>query len=126
MEKQGLRVLVVDDEEMIVRLMRGFLEDAGFVVRTAATGEDALRILGDERIDAAIVDVRLPDMAGDEVVLTGCRLQHHTQFFMHTGAIDYVPPPELLAAGIDDECVIHKPVLDMAEIRLLIEKKVKG
>lgn len=126
MENKGLTVLIVDDEEMIVKLLGRFLEDGGFEVRTAATGEAALGVLGEERIDAAIVDVRLPDMSGDEVALKGIRLQPRTRFFIHTGSIDYALPPDLVAAGMDDSCVIHKPVTDLAELRRLIEEKVRG
>ena len=126
MTERILRVLVVDDEEMIVRLLRGYLEDSGFEVRTAATGRDALAVIEGERIDAAIVDVRLPDMAGDEVVIRGAGLSPGTKFFIHTGSIDYTLSPELIAAGVDDDSVIRKPVLDMTEIRRLIEMKVKG
>ncbi len=124
MENRRLRVLIVDDEEMIIRLLKGYLEDSGFEVRTALTGEEGLRLLAEERFDAAIVDVRLPDMGGDEVVLKGGGAQPHIRFFIHTGSIEYMPSDDLRSAGVDEESVIRKPVLDMADIRRLIERKV--
>lgn len=63
-----MRVLLVDDEErMIAALSRGLMAE-GFVVETAATGPDGLRLaqLGD--FDAVVLDLMLPGLSGYEVV----------------------------------------------------------
>jgi DNA-binding response OmpR family regulator len=62
------RILVVDDESSIRRLMRLYLTKAGFAVEEASTGEQALAALRNGRIDLAIVDVMLPEIDGFEVV----------------------------------------------------------
>jgi DNA-binding response OmpR family regulator len=61
------RVLIVDDEPAIVRLVRDYLERAGFDVSAAANGEDALRLFTRERPDLIILDLTLPLMDGLDV-----------------------------------------------------------
>jgi len=58
------RVLVVDDEEDIVELIRFNLEGAGFDVVTAYTGAEALRRAGDTAPDIILLDAMLPEMDG--------------------------------------------------------------
>jgi len=60
-------VLVVDDEPEIVRLVRDYLERAGFAVATAATGEDALRAVRRARPDIVVLDLGLPGLDGLDV-----------------------------------------------------------
>ncbi len=61
-------VLVVDDEEGIVELMRDFLEVDGFSVLAARTGDEALAALARERVECVLLDVMMPGMSGFEVV----------------------------------------------------------
>jgi DNA-binding response OmpR family regulator len=60
-------VLVVDDEEGIVELMRDFLEVDGFAVRAARDGAEALSVLSRERVDCVLLDVMMPGASGFEV-----------------------------------------------------------
>ncbi|MGP8000708.1 MAG: response regulator transcription factor [Streptosporangiaceae bacterium] len=62
------RILVVDDELSLRRLMRLYLGQAGFAVQEASTGAQALAALRRGDIDLAIVDVMLPEVDGFEVV----------------------------------------------------------
>jgi DNA-binding response OmpR family regulator len=62
------RILVVDDELSLRRLMRLYLTKAGFTVEEASTGSEALVALRRGGIDLAIVDVMLPEVDGFEVV----------------------------------------------------------
>jgi DNA-binding response OmpR family regulator len=62
------RILIVDDELSLRRLMRLYLVKAGFAVEEASTGPQALAALRRGHIDLAIVDVMLPDVDGFEVV----------------------------------------------------------
>jgi DNA-binding response OmpR family regulator len=61
------RVLIVDDEPTIVRLIRDYLERAGFEVVTAGNGEDALQVFARGRPDLVILDLTLPRMDGLDV-----------------------------------------------------------
>ena len=62
------RILVVDDELSLRRLMRLYLTKAGFAVEEASTGPEALTALRRGEIDLAIIDVMLPELDGFEVV----------------------------------------------------------
>ncbi len=61
-------VLVVDDEEDIVYLMRDFLEAEGYGVLTAHDGASALEILRSTPVDGVLLDVMMPGLSGFEVV----------------------------------------------------------
>ncbi len=62
------RILVVDDELPLRRLLRLYLTKAGFTVEEASTGTEALAVLRRGGIDLAILDVMLPEVDGFEVV----------------------------------------------------------
>ena len=55
------RILVVDDEKKIVRLLRAYLEQAGFQVLAAYDGDTAMRIIRHDRPDLIVLDLMLPD-----------------------------------------------------------------
>lgn len=61
-------VLVVDDEEDIVALMRDFLEAEGYAVLAAGDGPAALRELASADVDCVLLDVMMPGLSGFEVV----------------------------------------------------------
>jgi len=61
------RVLILDDEAQIRRVLRTSLVASGFVVREARRGEEALEMLREEKPDLLIIDIILPGMSGFEV-----------------------------------------------------------
>ncbi len=61
------RILVVDDDKEIVRLVRAYLEQAGFVVLTAFDGETALHTIRREKPDLVVLDLMLPDRDGWDI-----------------------------------------------------------
>lgn len=66
----SFRVLIVEDDPEFSEALQGVLRDAGFSVRVAPDGKQALDILNREHesIDAAIVDLNVPDVSGFEVI----------------------------------------------------------
>src|SRR5688500_14573192 len=70
------RVLIVDDDPDIVRLVTYNLIQAGFEAVSAATGQQALEIVRQQSPDLIILDVMLPDVDGMEV----CRTLRQQQF----------------------------------------------
>ena len=62
------RILSVDDEPKVLSSLRRTLESEGFEVLLALSGEDALRILEKEVCDIALVDYKMPEMNGIELV----------------------------------------------------------
>ena len=60
-------ILVVDDEKDLCWILRKVLSEAGYRVRTAYTGKEALQVCADEEVMVAIIDYRLPDMQGTKL-----------------------------------------------------------
>lgn len=61
------RILVVDDDKQIVRLLKSYLQDAGFDVLTAFDGQSALQTIRRERPDLVVLDLQLPGYDGWEI-----------------------------------------------------------
>jgi PAS domain S-box-containing protein len=61
-------ILVVDDEESILDMLRQYLSDRGFDVTTAPTGEHALDRLEHNVFDVALIDLKLPDVSGLDII----------------------------------------------------------
>src|SRR5690242_12446718 len=95
------RVLVVDDEQQILRALRVILREAGFEALPASTGEEALDAAALQPPDAAIIDLLLPDMDGVEVCR---RLREWSEMPMIvlSAVGDEDAKVRALAAGADD------------------------
>src|SRR5438034_3131266 len=74
------RVLIVDDENSILLLLKEALTAWGYQVSTANTATDALAVVRTQVFDAAITDIRMPDMSGLELLkqLKAHRSEEHT------------------------------------------------
>ncbi len=110
MTAQTARVLVVDDEKSILMLLEEALTQWGYQVTAAGTGADALVALRTEVFDAALTDVRMPDMSGldllreikkrDEsievVIMTGYPTIASAVEALKEGAYDYLSKPLIL------------------------------
>ena len=70
-------ILVVDDEREIADLLEIYLKNDGYTVYKCATGAEALRCVGSEHIDLALLDVMLPDIDGFSL----CRKIRESRFF---------------------------------------------
>jgi DNA-binding NtrC family response regulator len=62
------KILVVDDDENIRSTMKTILEDEGYVVDLAATGVEAVQKTKKSAYNVALLDIRLPDMEGVELL----------------------------------------------------------
>ncbi len=64
------RILIIDDDRMNLKLTQFLLEKAGYQVKTALSGKEGLQLLGTEPFDLLLLDIRMPDMDGIEVLRT--------------------------------------------------------
>ena len=100
------RILVVDDEEMIVRTVKAYLDQEGFKTYTAYDGEEALRAFNEKGPDLIILDLMLPKLSGIEVtkkirststvpiiMLTAKASEADRVVGLELGADDYVVKP---------------------------------
>jgi DNA-binding NtrC family response regulator len=80
----AITVLIVDDQEDARWALSTFVRKVGFVPLLATSGRDALATLSTQRVDAVLLDLRMPDMNGHEV-LEQIRKQYDTPVIMLTG-----------------------------------------
>jgi DNA-binding response OmpR family regulator len=79
------RILVVDDDETIRNTVKAILEDEGYTVDLAATGNDAILKTEQESYNLALLDIRLPDMEGVELLKLMKQTVPRTRKIMVTG-----------------------------------------
>ncbi len=108
------RILVVDDEPQITRVLRTTLSSHGYTVHTASDGDEALEVMRDWQPDLLVTDLAMPNMAGIElcrrvrekhtipIIVLSVRGEEKTKIeALDAGADDYVTKPfapnELLA-----------------------------
>jgi DNA-binding NtrC family response regulator len=65
---RNVRILIVDDDESIRKTMKAILEDEGYKVDLAASGKEAVQRTNSTDYNLAILDIRLPDMEGIELL----------------------------------------------------------
>ena len=98
---QGARILIVDDESSIVRLLQAYLEREGFEVATAADGRSALHLARTMRPQLVVLDLLLPEIDGLEV----CRLlrqESDVYIIMLTARSEETDKIVGLSVGADD------------------------
>jgi DNA-binding response OmpR family regulator len=99
-------VLVVDDEARLVNLVRGYLEQEGYLVYSASNGREALFVAREQRPDLIVLDLMMPEMDGWEFMRQH-RKEHNTPIIMLTARIDDIDKVAGLEMGADD--YITKP-----------------
>jgi len=100
----GSRILVVDDEERIRRLLKMYLEKEGYEIEEAEDGETALRKAQAEDFDLIVLDLMLPGIDGIEVC-SRLRQQKATPVLMLTAKGEEVNRVQGFEVGADDYVV---------------------
>ncbi|MGA2523370.1 MAG: response regulator [Candidatus Bathyarchaeia archaeon] len=65
---ENVRVLIVDDDENIRRTMQTIFENEGYIVDLATTGNEAIELTQERTYNIALLDIRLPDIEGVELL----------------------------------------------------------
>ena len=100
-------ILIVDDEPAVAEMLRDIFVAEGYAVDGAANGGDALMLVALNRPDAVILDMKLPDTSGAEVLARLREIDESIPVVMLSGSDDEDMARSLLKAGAMD--YIRKP-----------------
>jgi two-component system, OmpR family, response regulator PhoP len=118
-----MRILVVEDEITLCKQIHQYLEDKGFAVDTANTGKDGYYMGKEYPIDAAVIDLGLPDFSGIELIKRLREDKVKLPILILTARSRWQEKVEGLEAGADDYLVkpFHYEEL-LARINALIRR----
>lgn len=83
-----IKILFVDDEQLILSALRRALRREGFELYFTADPNAAARLVGEHQIDIVVSDYMMPELSGVEVLALVGRLHHNTARIMMTGQAD--------------------------------------
>ncbi|HSV49315.1 MAG TPA: response regulator [Candidatus Acidoferrales bacterium] len=116
-------ILVVDDDKSILRTFTRILQKSGYEIDTAETGKEAMEKTENRQYDLALVDIRLPDMDGTDLLAKLKKQLQHTVKIMITGFPSLETGVKALDEGADAYLV--KPVKPQ-ELLVLLDEKLKN
>ena len=116
-------ILVIDDDKFILRTFTRILQKAGYDIDVAETGKEAIEKAEKRHYDLALVDVRLTDMDGTDLLAKMKNIMRDTVKIMITGFPSLETGVKALDEGADAYLV--KPVKP-EELLMLIDEKLKG
>ena len=122
MDKSKKSILVVDDDKSILRTFTRILTKAGYEIDVAENGKEAIEKAENCKYDLALVDVRLPDIDGTDLLLKMQNSMRDTVKIVITGFPSLEVGVKALDAGADAYLV--KPVKP-EELLSLIDEKLK-
>lgn len=137
------RLLIVDDEESQREMLAGFLAKKGYVVKTADSGQKALNLCLESYFEVALLDLRMPEMDGLELLVKLKSLNPEIQVLMLTahgsvesaveamraGAFHYVNKPvdlEELLLTLKSATLRHHLLVENRELRTVLSEEFSG
>ncbi len=142
-DKTSDRILVIEDQEDVRRMLASFLEISGYDIRTAANGLDGLLLLEQWQADLVTVDLNMPVMSGQDfieraagrwpdlpiVVVSGVGAVAQAIEALHLGACDFVTKPienlSLLQITIDKALGSAELIRQNRDYQQNLEQKVE-
>ena len=115
-------ILIVEDDADITELLTLYLDGSDFHVLSAADGEQALQLVKQHPISAALVDVMMPRMNGYEFIRT---VRQHTSFPIIIVSARTMDADEVLGLDIGADAYIRKPFNPMvlvAQVRAMLRR----
>jgi len=117
------RILVIDDEALIRESIATYLSDSGYDVIQADDGLSGLKVVAEHDPEAILLDLRMPEMDGLEVLAEVTRRWPETPVVVVTGAGVLKDAIEALRLGAFD--FISKPIIDMAILEHVVCRAVE-
>jgi len=118
-------ILVIEDEEPVMKISRAILERLGYRVLEARTGQEAIDVVKtfDGHIDLALLDILLPDMSGNDIYPLIMEARPDLKVIVFSGYSIDGPAREILNAGAEN--FIQKP-LTIAALSEKLKKTLGG
>lgn len=101
-------ILVVDDDLDILELLQSMLEEKGFRVVAAPTGEQAVKIAKETEFQVALLDIVLPDVRGDKLAVELKKIDKSIDIIFITGFPGFEDCINALDIGVRD--ILLKPI----------------
>jgi two-component system response regulator AtoC len=117
-------ILIIDDDETIRYFLARDLEAEGFQVSTAETGQAGLKALERETADLVLLDIRLPDLGGIEVLQRIVQHWPDQIVVMLTGEPDHETAVQAMRLGARDYLTKGKPIRE--ELLLVIDRELSA
>src|SRR5579864_1487121 len=117
------RILLVEDRDSLRRLLARALADDGYEVAAAATGGEAVRLLGERPFDLVLTDLKLPDRSGLEVLAASRQSQPRVPVVVLTGYGSIGAAVEEMKLGAHD--FLEKP-LELPDLARLVAAAIAG
>lgn len=119
-------LLIVDDEPMVRSALAEFLRDYKFQVTTVGSAEAALQMMNACRFEVIIVDLRLPGINGENLILKAHAMDPGVKFIIHTGSASYMLSDDLIRIGIEPRQIFLKPLLNLSLFLKAIDGLIKN
>ncbi|MHC1713369.1 MAG: HD-GYP domain-containing protein [Solidesulfovibrio sp.] len=123
MSATSQKILTVDDEEMIRETIVSYLENRGFEVFQAQNGREGLEVFTAVKPDLLLVDLRMPEMDGLEVLARVKELAPETPSIVVSGTGILKDAVEAIKCGAWDYVI--KPIQDMDILGLAVDKALE-
>ena len=119
----GEKILIVDDDPDILRTLTRFLTGQGYFIAAAASGEEALETLRQEKIPLAILDLMLPDVSGLDLLAHVLENSPDTEVILFTGLGALDSAIQALRLGAYDYLV--KSELRLPELQSVVDRALE-
>ena len=119
----GIRVLAVEDDERIRASVKLALEDEGWIVDEAASGEDAIAIFSKHPADVVLIDIMLPGIDGFELC-RNIRKSSDVPIVMVTARADTHDVVAGLEAGADQQNLSDGAEIKMTQSAVVLESLI--
>jgi CheY-like chemotaxis protein len=118
-------ILVVDDTPMIRELLKAVLEPAGYAVLEAGDGEEALRLLKNNRVDLSIIDIFLPKKGGLQVMGELVKQDKKQKIIAISGGESFNPDAILELANIFEVAETFSKPIDTGKLLRSVQQLLK-
>lgn len=120
MDKQKANILIIDDDQSIISVFSRILQKQGYSVASAETGQEAMERLQEQKCDLALVDMKLPDTNGTDLLARLHANQPNTKLIAITGFASLEDASKVIDRGA--VAYLVKPVKPEDLVRIIADK----